>query len=278
MEKPILHAIAVNYFGHAQVATLVDSFRRQDHVGWRLTIADNSQSATELAVLKTIASTDSRVEVLACPANLGYFGSARWVMQRPESVVHRWTAICNVDLVLADNDFVSILATRDNDSEVVAPSIKVASTGRNQNPYMLLRPTRRSMRLRRFVFSHRVLSSFAHTWASRAGLSEAPQTPSKSPIYAAHGAFIIFNSRYFEQGGSFAHEPFLFAEEITIAEICRRKGMTIVYDPRLRVTHDEHQATGLKFTSSMWSTQKEASSYAYDLIACSGLSRTDLKR
>lgn len=267
MEEPILRAIAVNYFGSADVEPLVKSFRRQNHDEWRLTIVDNSQSAEELALLKEIGSTDHRVEVFACPKNLGYFGAARWVMQQPDSTVRRWTAICNVDLVLADDDFIGVLAARNDDPEVVAPSIKVAATGRDQNPYMLLRPSRRRMRFRRFVFRYQVISTFAQLWANRAAKRGAPQTHSQSPIYAAHGAFIILNRRYFAQGGTLDHEPFLFAEEITIAEMCRRNGMTITYDPRLRVTHDEHQATGMNRANALWAIQKQATTYAYDLIA-----------
>jgi GT2 family glycosyltransferase len=267
VEEPILHAIAINYFGSAHVENLVESFRGQNHDGWRLTIVDNSRSATELALLKDVGSTDSRVDVLACPENLGYFGGAHWVTQNPGSTVCRWTAVCNVDLVLADEDFVGLLATRKDNPEVVAPSIRIAATGRDQNPYMLLRPSKRSMRFRRFVFRHRTISTFAKFWANRSTKQGAPQGHSRSPIYAAHGAFIIFNRRFFARGGSLEHEPFLFAEEITIAEMCQRNGMVVVYDPLLRVTHDEHQATGMNGTNATWAVQKAASSYAYDLIA-----------
>jgi GT2 family glycosyltransferase len=63
-------------------------------------------------------------------------------------------------------------------------------------------------------------------------------------IYAPQGSCLVFSRRYFEQGGSLEYPAFLFGEEIFVAETVLRLGLQVVYDPRLRVWHDEHASTG----------------------------------
>jgi GT2 family glycosyltransferase len=63
-------------------------------------------------------------------------------------------------------------------------------------------------------------------------------------IYAPHGAFIIFSRQYFLRGGSFKHPSFLYGEEITVAENCKKFGFQVLYDPGFRVLHFEHGSHG----------------------------------
>jgi len=62
-------------------------------------------------------------------------------------------------------------------------------------------------------------------------------------IYAPHGSFIIFSREYFERGGSLKPGAFLYAEELFVAETCRRLGLKAVYWPVIQVAHDEHVST-----------------------------------
>lgn len=63
-------------------------------------------------------------------------------------------------------------------------------------------------------------------------------------IYAPHGAFIIFPKSYFNKTAGFYHEPFLFNEEITVAEEARRENIKVLYYPQIKVLHNEHSTIG----------------------------------
>lgn len=63
------------------------------------------------------------------------------------------------------------------------------------------------------------------------------------PIYAAHGACMIFSSKFFALGGTLEVPFFLYGEEIYAAEAARLLGLKVLYNPGLRVQHDEHQST-----------------------------------
>ena len=76
-------------------------------------------------------------------------------------------------------------------------------------------------------------------------------------VYAAHGAFLIFSRSYFEAGGYIDDGFFLYAEEFSVAEICRRLQLRVLHDPDLRVWHYAHQVTGrmCNRTSFEWGRQ-----------------------
>jgi hypothetical protein len=63
-------------------------------------------------------------------------------------------------------------------------------------------------------------------------------------IYAPHGSFIVFSREYFDRGGTLAHVPFLYGEEIMVAETARRLNLAVVYDPGFQIKHVEHSTTG----------------------------------
>src|SRR2546427_119628 len=80
-------------------------------------------------------------------------------------------------------------------------------------------------------------------------------------IYAPHGALFIFSRRYFEAGGYLDGNLFLYGEEISVAEICRSLGLPVIYEPSLRVLHNEHQSTGRVISRFSFECQKNALRY-----------------
>lgn len=256
----LLHLIAVNYGGSSQIGPLLDSLSAQSPADWRLTIVDNSESADELTALRALTG-DDRAEVIAAPRNLGYLGAAYWLAVR-YPVAATWTAVCNVDLEL-DADFCATLGALEAPPTVVAPHIVALPSGRAQNPFMLERPTGRHMLVRRLALSNRLTAALAKRRAATRPL--ATSSLIARPIYAPHGAFMLFHRRFFESGGSLHHPTFLFNEEITVAETARRLQLSVGFEPSLRVVHREHQATGAG-SSRIFTAQRESSAYAHRLI------------
>jgi len=254
--------IVVNYFGSESIAPLVDSLVRQTSRDWSVTIVDNSVSTAERSRLASLTVDDTRFAVWNPGQNLGYFGGALWAMKR-DNRSFGWLVVCNADVELGNERFVADLQGRENRDQVIAPRVQALPSGRDQNPYMLARPKRRSVLRWRLVLAHYWTARLAYAFA-RNRRNGAPQTARR--IYAAHGSFIIFGSGYFTRGGSLLHPTFLFNEEISVAETCRRQGTPVCYSPGLSVMHSEHQATGNYRSKEVWRMQRDASNYAYDLL------------
>jgi GT2 family glycosyltransferase len=99
------------------------------------------------------------------------------------------------------------------------------------------------------------------SWLALRGKSASISNGGRQPIYAPHGAFMIFSRRYFEAGGYLDGNLFLYGEEISVAEICRSLGLAVIYEPSLCVVHNEHASTGKRITRFTYECQKKALAY-----------------
>lgn len=269
-----VHFVVVNYHGAAALPGYLESLRGQDDPAWRMSVVDNTGDPAEADRLARAAGDDTRVRVCPAPGNLGYFGGAHWLLSRPGVEPADWTVVSNMDVRLAGPGFVRRLRGMDGGAPVLAPMVLGARDGRPQNPYLVDRPTVGAMRRLRLVFAHPVpaqaygLAAWAGTrlvaWARHRG--PVPAEPRRRPVYAPHGSIIALHRRYFAAGGSLEHPVFLFNEEITLAERCRRLGLTVMFEPALLVIHDKHQATGVWRSRRVLRAQCEAAAYGYQLI------------
>lgn len=258
--------VAVNYHGAASVPALLDALRAQTEGAWSLTVVDNSEEPAEVRRLRATLDADARAGVVAAPANLGYFGGAAWWWDRTDTGPAEWTVVCNVD-VEPDVDFVERLVAGDRGQHVTAPAVTAEPGGRAQNPYLAQRPSAAAMLGRALVY-RTSLSARLYTHAARLkarARRPAPPGPARE-VYAAHGSILPIHRRYFEAGGDLSHRPFLFGEEVTVAERVRRLGGTIRFDPAVRVVHREHQATGAASRARMLRLQREATVDGYRLV------------
>ncbi|MEK7765553.1 MAG: hypothetical protein AAB368_04885, partial [bacterium] len=190
-----------------------------------------------------------------------------------------WVIVSNADIAFPDAAFFDELIRSHAvaPSAVIAPAILSDRTGADQNPGMAERPSGRRMRFLRAAFSTyptclayhlasyvkvRLLAAWNPLRASLRGLRARASAPSAPyAIYAPHGAFMIFHRSYFDRGGTFDHGAFLFGEEIFIAETCRRLGLAVVHDPRLRVRHRDHVSTGMFPSRKVARFEREANAY-----------------
>jgi GT2 family glycosyltransferase len=231
-----------------------------------MVVLDNSESADEVARLRALAAGDPRVTVVVTPRNLGYYGAAQWWVER-EPMTATWRAVCNTDVWLSTDCFLRRLSQLQSPPEIVAPDIVALPGRRAQNPFMVRRPSARRMLLRRLALSHRGSAWLARRIAlGQQYLRRRDDTKTSQEIYAPHGSFILFHREFFERGGSLRHPPFLFGEEITVAERARELGQRVGFRPDLTVAHLEHQATG-KRPAAMFRAQREAAAYAHRLVA-----------
>ncbi|MBQ1024156.1 glycosyltransferase [Micromonospora sp. C95] len=266
-----VHFVAVNYRGSSALPTYLRSLHAQDTTSWRMTVVDNSEDGREAETLAAMARDSDRVEIVRAPGNLGYFGAAHWLATNLEKVPTTWTVISNMDIEIATRTFVHDLLSLDASAPVVAPSVVGMPGGRAQNPYLLSRPSEQAMRRRRYMFSNPIIgqasclagAAKSHLRKHHAARFEAH----RRAIYAPHGSFMPLHRSFFEKGGGLAHPVFLFNEEITIGEQCHRLGLTVMFEPSLKVIHWEHQSTRLLRSWRILGAQSEAAEYGYRLIA-----------
>lgn len=245
-----------------------------------LILVDNGEAPDLSSVLSDTERTQRDLIVHVPGSNLGYFGGAAsaldtFLLTHP---LPDWVIVCNVDLFVQESDFFSRLISysASHTHAVVAPGIISGLSGQDQNPFLRARPSSLRMKFYKVLFQwypvhliyavmylmkERLLGLRA---PSRIDTVEPTATVEPLPIYAAHGAFLAFRKSYFEAGGTLHHGAFLFGEEIFVAETVKRLGLTIGYDPRLRVFHRGHTTTGYIPSRVMASHMREAARYCAD--------------
>jgi GT2 family glycosyltransferase len=266
--------ITVNFNTPRDTEWLVSSVRRQR--GCETTsvvVVDNSprpdgQSAVQLA------GTPAGWEVAVPGDNIGYFGAARWAFERHRRRhgIPEWTVVCNPDIEFLGDDLLEQLAEigMDRPPAVLAPSVLSLGHGRDENPYLVHRPSAARMHFYKAAFRWRCtsLAFEATSWTKRAVqrrrsrlFAERVRDSRPREIYAGHGCCMILHQRFFEAGGHLRHGCFLFGEEIFVAEQSREAGLRTVYDPRVRARHRGRASAGMMWDPIMLEYLRDSAAY-----------------
>ena len=275
--QPSVVVIGVNYGTDAMVLRFVRSLVRVSQ-NFRVTfvLVDNTERADSSELFSNTWAEDPSALCIKSPRNLGYFGGAHFgygkyleTRQPPD-----WVIVSNVDIEFKDDALFARLRDvgKIRDVGVVAPSIWSSRSRRDLNPRMVVRPSKGKMRSYKLIFRnyyllnlHQMLAAVKHRvkyvvkyklmrparrclalFRSNSALAGNSASNSRVKfIYAPQGSCVIFSKLFFSRGGSLDYPLLLFGEEIYVAETARSLGLRVVYDPRLKVWHDDHSATGL---------------------------------
>lgn len=224
-----------------------------------IVVVDNSDGDI-CPKLKAIADNNQYVYYLKSPENLGYFGGADFGYEWYRSHYREpdWVIVSNVDLTLPDTSLFDVLTNGDlNGAGVLAPNIKSSLSGKRLNPFFRQRPSAKRIhfyaRLSRswlFFTAYLIvgllvkkISNISQWNEKRLNLETDIECP--EIIYAPHGSMIIFSKQYFKAGFNFSYKPFLFGEEIFVAEAARSNKLPVLYVRNINVIHHEHVSTGM---------------------------------
>ena len=274
MNEPQALIITVN-FQHADSAVrFLDSASRLEEFGrCHVLVVDNDSADDSIYRIRRAVYGFGNIELLESWHNRGYFGAASWAL-RHYLVRHNvpdWVIVCNHDVAFDDPEFlVRLLKKEPAASGVIAPSIISGLTGLDANPSIRNRPG--SFRMWRYrVWLGNYYAMWLKQWLSpairKARHKFSQRTPSagegvNSLIYAPHGSFLIFSRKFFEAGGFIDDGFFLYAEEFSVAEMCRRLQLPVIHDKELRVWHKEGQSTGRMLSRRVYHHQKNGFAYA----------------
>lgn len=199
----------------------------------------------------SIGQTNSVYHVGA-PTNLGYFGGASYGIRLLEDrgIVTPWYVISNVDVRIHTTELACLLSKISPTVGVVAPSI-VGTMGQQSNPYIRRRPRRLRLLMTEVAFgspiTNRLLLAL-HRVHRSAGLvtlmkrrrrrrtSFVPEA-NGTFIYAAHGSIVCLRRSLVVETELLRRAPFLYGEELFVAEEARRLSLTTQFVPQLKTEH-----------------------------------------
>lgn len=174
--------------------------------------------------------------------NIGYFGGIERLMSEHSPLGYDYVIVSNVDIKLSVSFFHDLLSERlDGGIGWIAPQIASSYEHCDKNPKNLKRYSKLSLLVMRQLFRHPWAHSLYHHTLHK--LKNHTRLYRRE-IYAGHGSFIILTAEYMERCGIIHYPPFLYCEEIYLAEQCRKHKLKVVYRPNIKVYASEHIATG----------------------------------
>lgn len=264
----------VNYLDYVATRKYIDSFLSLKLKNTLLLVVDNLSNTEDSNKLKHEYIGNSNVFFKCFKENLGYFGAAikgfeQFVLSEKITEID-YFCISNNDMYFENgNDWEATLNKMSDlypSLGCIAPRIISTLDHRNQNPFHINRPHKSYYLKFKLVFLNYFVASFVYSFRGLINTVRKKKTsntlPNKmSKIYAAQGAFFIFSKNWLESVFLFDEVPFLYAEEISVAEHCRSKNLDIIYVPSLVVYHDEHSTTGVEMTKFKYKHIRKAVNY-----------------
>lgn len=240
-----------------------------------LIVNNDPRDSAESCLLQSLRSMP-QITCIRTRTNRGYFGGVKagldYYLKRRASLPP-WIVVTNNDIIVRDPSLLEKLFDRNADNVgILAPRILSTRTRSDQNPFLRQRPGRRRVDELRFWLRNyhlaRLHEQMSYSKRALSGWLRPPEPnygngvrSTQEYIYAPHGSFLILSRSFFDRGGYIDDTKFLYTEEITLAELCRRHALKVIYDPDLAVVHDEHRATGRRYSRTTYNHQKSALEY-----------------
>ena len=232
--------IAVNYNTYDLLYHFIDNTIEsmkacKESLSLKIIVADNSSNREEI---DTVPYQCVNLEVYQLN-NLGYLGGAQYVINSLKNIQdYNFIAISNVDLTL-DKTFFTSLCVKPYSPNIgwIAPSIYSLQEKRIKTT--LTRPSKLKLVILRMMYRFPLLYKLYYNTAYKRKRVNI-QILEERDIYAGHGAFIILTKHFFNTYNKLNYPIFLFCEENYLAELNRIAGMTVRYDPSLKIFDSEH--------------------------------------
>lgn len=255
----------VNFRDNKSTFDLIKSFSEANLIDFVLLVVDNSPVDKDLANFISRLN-DSSVIYHKNKDNLGYFPGAFTAIQNLSEHYDSYI-VGNTDLLIVDlTHYQNIISDADslNNIGVIAPCIESQESGNNQNPFLIVRPSRLRYLLWVCIFANRFITIFLlgvlkvrRYFKKKKGI----HCKNWDKIYASQGSLFIFTKKFIDSGYDGTKLPMLYAEEISVAEHCLMHDLDVVINNQIKFIHKEHQTTGAGLSKFKYDRQREAQAF-----------------
>lgn len=252
MQKPEFLFVVVNYFSEEEVLHFFQhEVLDQQSSNWFLCLVNNgSKDSDTIEKIKKLG-----VHIIQPNSNAGYLGAAGIALEYFKQAFDNFPSLLvlsNSDMHYTDKKMLSSWANDYSQSHhigLIGCRITSTLTGKAQNPMYRERLSKNHLQRLASIFSYKFSYNLYQTAALIKGkiLSGFKNATSSNieTVYAIHGSCMLMHRSLLEIHDVFRDAPFLFGEEVYLAEICRRENLQVVFDPTFEILHQEHQTTGI---------------------------------
>lgn len=257
--------VCTNYNGAAFTMEAVRTLVGGKHEGVHIAVVDNSSRADDQATLRKIEKEFPEVEVLFSPTNLGYFSGLNL------GIRHLRTKLPELEVMVVGNndltfpaEFVAQLnavAGLLEKHPVLSPDV-VTLDGVHQNPHVIATISRKRELAYDIFYSNyhvaRVILKIAHLTKRFTGREDQASWETPRSIYQGHGSCYILGPVFFRNFRELWAPTFMMAEEYFLGKQLSDAGMSVFYEPSIRVIHHYHATVGKIPGRKMWELARDA--------------------
>tara|TARA_R110001583_G_scaffold107898_1_gene256603 strand:- start:13526 stop:14422 length:897 start_codon:yes stop_codon:yes gene_type:complete len=266
--------ICVCYNAYEDALRLLNSIEKAysltKNVELTVVLSDNSTSDNDLKLIENIDLSFNYIYIKN--DNVGYFPAFNLGVKAIKGNVNDfdYTIVSNVDLTM-DSDFFNVLKDLklSNDIGVIAPKIISEQSGKDSNPKIKVRPTKRQISFMRMLCSSSLAFSLYQKMTvlklhlKKTSNNKNIENNANLSMYGAHGAFMIFTQLYFKTGAKIDYPRFLFGEEGFVAEELRKHSLKIYHETSLVIHDKEHGSTSTQPSKFICKEHKKSYDYFY---------------
>lgn len=237
----------------------VDSIKNNASGNYKIIIVDNASPNGTAKDLRELYESDKDIVLLFNDENLGFAkGNNVGFLYAKEKLNPEYIVMLNNDVYLLDSDTQEKIEKEYERSKfgLLGPMIMTADGKCDINPFgktdysleevqITIEYCKRQIRLinRGLIgIYNRVLSIRDSLKKQKYMLANKDYIHRKEDVLL-HGSCLIFSKEYIKKFDGMNPKTFLYGEEKILCIECKRNHLTIVYNPDIRVFHNEHAST-----------------------------------
>lgn len=250
--------VVTNYNNYKYTSAMLESLLEYGN-DFRFIVVDNASSDEDRRKLRQLDASYVQVHVIFSDTNCGYSAGLNLGIEHVISnkYVYDVLVVGNNDLVFKENIFKQLEECREviKKYPVVCPDISLPD-GSHQNPHVISGVSRfREMIYDVYYFSYffsRIISKIAYLTRSFTDRKDERFFDIPQLVYQGYGACYILSSEFISKYGSIRSRTFMMYEEYFLAQQLAEQNDKMYYEPRIKVVHEYHAATGAMKNIDMW--------------------------
>ncbi len=257
--------VCTNYNNTAYTRDAVASLWRSREHQYQIVVVDNNSNEENIVALQQLARDFQHVELILNKDNSGYFGGLNIGIRhlRSNHPELDFMVVGNNDLVFPDGfgeslqSNLSVLETH----SVVSPNI-VTLDGIHQNPHVISKiSTFRELIYSMYYANYHLAIAIRHVAKATRSFTERPDANYHNiagKIYQGYGACYILGPVFFRYFEELWAPTFLMHEEFFLSKQLSDKGLSVYYEPSIKVLHCRHGAMGAVPPRKAWEAARAA--------------------
>ena len=257
--------VCTNYKNSAYTREAVSSLLKDGENEYRIVVVDNNSDSKNVEELKSVASEYQNVALLLNKENVGYFRGLN------DGIRHLRASQPDIELMVVGNndlvfpaDFAESLRrnlTLFEKYPVVSPDI-VTLDGVHQNPHVI----QRISKLREFIYNLYYANYYVAIGIRKVAKLTRSFTDRRDEsyhdvaqeIYQGYGACYVLGPVFFRHFEELWAPSFLMHEEFFLSKQLSDKGMSVYYEPSIKVRHCCHGAMATITSRKAWEAGRAA--------------------